>query len=205
MAYADTVLVSEIIPFPNKKYKIIYADPPWSYNKYSNSKKNISDKIRVTPYPPMPLEEIKSMPVSQIAEDDCVLFLWVTFPCLEMGLEVIKAWGFKYKTVAFNWIKKNKKGIGWFMGFGHYTRANGEICLLATRGKGSKVLKKNMSQMVITPLTVHSEKPQIVLKKIVDLFGEQSRIELFARKQISGWDTWGNDISVTQGSLEKFL
>lgn len=205
MVCVDIVLVSNIIPFPNKKYKIIYADPPWSYNKYSNSKKNISDKIRVTPYPPMPLEEIKSMPITQIAETDCVLFLWVTFPCLEMGLEVIKAWGFKYKTVGFNWIKKNKKGIGWFMGFGHYTRSNGEICLLATRGKGSKVLKKNMSQVVINPLTVHSEKPSIVRKKIVDLFGDLPRIELFARKQISGWDTWGNDISVTQGSLEKFL
>ncbi len=92
----------------------------------------------------MSLEEIKKMPVSNIAENDSILFLWVTFPCLEMGLEVIKAWGFTYKTVGFNWLKKNKKGIGWFMGLGHYTRANGEICLLATRGKGSKVLKKNV-------------------------------------------------------------
>ena len=194
-----------MIPFPNKKYKIIYADPPWSYNKYSNSKKNISDKVRVTPYDPMPLEDIKNMPVPLIADDDCVLFMWVTFPCLEMGLEVIKAWGFKYKTVGFNWLKKNKRGIGWFMGFGHYTRSNGEICLLATKGKGSKVLKKNMSQVVVTPLTVHSEKPSIVMKKIVDLYGDESRIELFARKQISGWDCWGNDLSLDQGSLEQFL
>jgi N6-adenosine-specific RNA methylase IME4 len=194
-----------MIPFPDKKYKIIYADPPWSYNKYSNSKKNISDKVRVTPYDPMPLEDIKNMPVPLIADDDCVLFMWVTFPCLEMGLEVIKAWGFKYKTVGFNWLKKNKRGIGWFMGFGHYTRSNGEICLLATKGKGSKVLKKNMSQVVVTPLTVHSEKPSIVMKKIVDLYGDESRIELFARKQISGWDCWGNDLSLDQGSLEQFL
>lgn len=194
-----------LIPFPNKKYKIIYADPPWSYNKYSNSKKNISDKVRVTPYDPMPLEDIKNMPVPLIADDDCVLFMWVTFPCLEMGLEVIKAWGFKYKTVGFNWLKKNKRGIGWFMGFGHYTRSNGEICLLATKGKGAKVLKKNMSQVVVTPLTVHSEKPSIVMKKIVDLYGDESRIELFARKQVSGWDCWGNDLSLDQGSLEQFL
>jgi len=194
-----------MIPFPNKKYKIIYADPPWSYNKYSNSKKNISDKVRVTPYPPMPLEDIKNMPVPLIADDDCVLFMWVTFPCLEMGLEVLKAWGFKYKTVGFNWLKKNKRGIGWFMGFGHYTRSNGEICLLATKGKGVKVLKKNMSQVVVTPLTVHSEKPSIVMKKIVDLYGDEPRIELFARKQVSGWDSWGNDLSLDQGSLEQFL
>lgn len=199
------IVVSNLIPFPNKKYKIIVADPPWSYNKYSNSKPNIASNIRVTPYLPLPLQEIKEMPVHQIADKDCVLLLWITFPCLEMGLEVIKAWGFKYKTVAFNWVKKNKRGIGWFMGFGHYTRANGEICLLATKGKGVKVLKKNMSQLVINPLTVHSEKPSIVMKKIVTLFGDEPRIELFARKQLSGWDAWGNDLSVNQGSMEQFL
>lgn len=194
-----------MIPFPKKKYKIIYADPPWSYSKYSNSKKNVSEKVRVTPYPPMPLEDIKKLPVPDIADKDCVLLMWVTFPCLEMGLKVIKAWGFTYKTVAFNWMKRNKKGIGFFMGFGHYTRSNGEICLLATKGKGLKVLKKNMSQVVVTPLTTHSEKPAIVRKKIVDLFGEEQRIELFARKQAHGWDYWGNDLKLNEGSLEAFL
>ena len=194
-----------MIQFPDKKYKIIYADPPWSYNKYSNSKKNISPKIRVTPYPPMPLEDIKALPVSNLADKDAILFMWVTFPCLEFGLEVIKAWGFKFKTVAFNWMKKNKKGIGWFMGFGHYTRSNGEICLLATRGKGLQILKKNMSQIVITPLTAHSEKPKIVRSKIVQLVGDHSRIELFARKEVAGWDAWGNELESTHETLEAFL
>jgi len=193
-----------MIAFPNKKYKIIYADPPWSYNKYSNSKENISKKIRVTPYKPLPLEEIKSLPVSDIAEKDAILFLWVTFPCLEFGLDVIKAWGFKFKTVGFNWMKKNKKGIGWFMGFGHYTRSNGEICLLATRGKGIPILKKNLSQVVITPLTSHSEKPTIVRKKIVQLVGDNSRIELFARKEAAGWDSWGDGLESINGTLEAF-
>jgi len=183
-----------MIEFPNKKYTIIYADPPWSYNKYSNSKKNISKKIRVTPYAPMPLEEIKALPVSAISEKDSILFLWVTFPCLEFGLEVIKAWGFKFKTVGFNWIKKNKKGVGWFMGFGHYTRANGEICLIATRGKILPILKKNMSQLVVTPLTSHSQKPKIVRKKIVELVGYQKRIELFATEKVRGWDAWGDQV-----------
>lgn len=194
-----------MIPFPNKKYKIIYADPPWPYSKYRNLAKNNNDKIRVTPYKAMTLEDIKQMPISQITEKDCVLLMWVTFPCLEMGLKVIKAWGFTFKTVAFNWMKKNKKGIGFFMGFGHYTRSNGEICLLATKGKGLKVLKKNMSQVVVTPLTQHSQKPTIVRKKIVDLFGDEDRIELFARKQAAGWDAWGDDLELNGGSLEQFL
>lgn len=194
-----------MIPLPNKKYKIIYADPPWPYSKYRNLTKNTNDKIRVTPYNAMSLQDIKDMPISDIADKDCVLLLWVTFPCLEMGLQVLKAWGFKYKTVAFNWVKKNKKGIGYFIGFGHYTRSNGEICLLATKGKGLPVLKKNMSQVVATPITKHSQKPTIVRKKIVDLFGDHDRIELFARKQASGWDAWGNDLELNGGTMEQFL
>lgn len=194
-----------MIPLPEKRYKIILADPPWPYSKYRNLSKNTNDKVRVTPYTAMTLEDIKRMPISQIAEKDCVLLLWVTFPCLEMGLKVIKAWGFTYKTVAFNWLKKNKKGIGYFMGFGHYTRSNGEICLLATKGKGLKVLKKNMSQVVVTPLTQHSAKPAIVRNKIVSLFGDESRIELFARKQASGWDAWGNDLELNGGTMEQYL
>lgn len=153
----------------------------------------------------MTLEDIKKMPITKITEKDCVLLLWVTFPCLEMGLKVIKAWGFTYKTVAFNWMKKNKKGIGYFMGFGHYTRSNGEICLLATKGKGMKVLRKNMSQVVVTPLTAHSAKPSVVREKIVKLFGDVPRIELFARKQASGWDAWGDDLELNTSPLEKFL
>lgn len=179
--------------FPNKKYKIIYADPPWRYKKYSNSKAQTSDKVRVTPYPSMTLNEIQSLPIPDIAEKDAVLLLWVTLPCIEMGLAVIKAWGFTYKTSAFTWVKKNKKGIGWFLGFGHYTRANSELCLLATRGKILPVLKKNMSQLIVSPVTHHSKKPDIVREKIIELFGDISRIELFARNNTPGWDVWGND------------
>lgn len=197
--------MEKLIPLPEKKYKIILADPPWPYSKYRNLKKNTNDKVRVTPYVAMTLEDIKQMKVCDIAEKDAVLLLWVTFPCLEMGLKVIKAWGFTYKTVAFNWLKKNKKGIGYFMGFGHYTRSNGEICLLATKGKATPVLKKNMSQVVVTPLTQHSAKPTVVRKKIVDLFGDLPRIELFARKQAAGWDAWGNDLELDRGSMEAFL
>ncbi len=180
-----------------KKYSIIYADPPWPYRKYSNTKKNTSDKIRVTPYPAMKLTDIEELPIQEISEENAVLFLWITMPCLEMGLKVIKAWGFTYKTVGFTWVKKNKKGVGWFRGFGHYTRSNAELCLLATKGKILPVLCKNLCQIIESPLTVHSEKPSTVRDKIVELFGSLSRIELFARTSTNGWDHWGNEIEVT--------
>lgn len=191
--------------FPDKKYKIIYADPPWSYNKYSNSKKETAPNIRVTPYLPMPLEDIKQMQVPEISEKDSVLLLWVTMPCLEWGLEVISAWGFKYKTCGFTWIKKNKKGFGFFRGFGHYTRANTELCLIATRGKILPVLRKNITQIIQTPILKNYAKPDQVKNKIVELFGDLPRIELFARKRTYGWDAWGDDRALYDGPLEEFL
>lgn len=195
-----------MIEFPNKKYKIIYADPPWQYSKYSNTTKETSDEIRVTPYDAMTLNDIQNLPIQNISETDSILLLWVTLPCLDMGLKVIESWGFTYKTTAFTWIKKNKKGIGWFMGFGHYTRSNAELCLLATRGKILPVLKNNMSQLVITPITKHSKKPNLVRDKIVNLFGDLPRIELFARSRIHGWDVWGNDEKLESTTpLEAFL
>ncbi len=189
---------------PDKKFKIILADPPRPYSKYRNALEKNNSKVRTTPYDAMSLQEIMDIPIGTITEKDSVLFLWVTFPCLEMGLQVIKAWGFTFKTVGFNWIKKNKNGIGYFMGFGHYTRSNGEICLLATKGKPPAVLKKNISQIIVTPITKHSAKPDSVRKRIVDLFGDLPRIELFARSNVSGWVAWGDDEKLHDKPLEAF-
>lgn len=197
--------MSVIVDFPNKKYRIIYADPPWAYKKHSNNKDVTSDKIRVTPYPAMDIEDIKKIPVPSITEKDAVLMLWVTFPCLQWGLDVIKAWGFTYKTVGFNWLKKNKNNSKWFFGFGYYTRSNSEVCLLATKGKGLTVLRKDISQIIDTPVTKHSQKPDNVRTKIVQLFGDLPRIELFARTKVHGWDVWGNDEKLESTPLEAFL
>ncbi len=152
----------------------------------------------------MNIEDIKKLPVKQIAEKDSVLLLWITFPCLEWGLAVIKAWGFTYKTVAFTWVKRNKVSGGYFTGLGNYTKANAEICLLATKGKGCKVLNKTISHIIATPIGAHSKKPNIVRTKIVKLFGDLNRIELFARTKIHGWDTWGNDPKLQLQPLELF-
>jgi N6-adenosine-specific RNA methylase IME4 len=106
---------------------------PWSYR----DKCHAGQRGVIYKYQTMTIEEIKALPVWSIAAPDCCLFLWVTFPQLQEGLDTIKAWGFTYKTVAFNWVKKNKSGEGWFWGMGNWTRSNPEVCLLAIKGKPS--------------------------------------------------------------------
>ena len=193
-----------MIPFPNKKYKIIYADPPWEYGNFSNTGRRVKDsKFKITPYRGMNLEDIKKIPISQISDDNAVLFLWATFPCLPEAFQVIDAWGFDYKTNAFTWVKKNKGG-GYFVGLGHYTRANAEICLLATKGKGLKVINKTVRQVCDSPLTEHSKKPDVIRQRIIKLFGDLPRIELFARTKIHGWDVWGNDEKLQLEPLESY-
>ena len=141
----------------------------------------------------MSLTDICALPVADIADKDCALFLWATFPNLQEAFEVIKAWGFKYKTVAFCWVKRNRKSPSWFVGLGHWTRANAEICLLATKGKPQRI-SKSVRQIVDTPIERHSKKPDEVRNRIVDLMGDVPRIELFAREKTDGWDVFGNEV-----------
>ena len=141
----------------------------------------------------MSVEEICRLNVAEVAADDCVLFMWGTFPQLQEALQVIKAWGFQYKTVAFVWIKQNKKGKGWFFGLGFWTRGNAEICLLATKGKPHRKSNR-VHQFIISPLQQHSQKPNEAREKIVELMGNIPRLELFAREKADGWDTWGNEV-----------
>ena len=141
----------------------------------------------------MGIEELCALPVSEITEKDCVLFLWATFPQLKEALQLIKAWGFTYKTVAFVWLKTNKKALTWFYGLGFWTRGNAGICLLATKGH-PKRQAKNIHQLIISPIEEHSKKPEEARKKIVALMGDIPRIELFARKESPGWDIWGNEV-----------
>ena len=179
-----------MIPFPDKKYNIIYADPAWSFKTYSDKGKGKSPDNH---YSVMSLKDIKDLPLKNIANDDCILFLWVTFPLLKEGFEVIDAWGFTYKTVAFNWVKKNKIKDSWFWGLGYWTRSNSELCLLATKGN-IKRKSASVHQIIDTPIEKHSKKPDIVKEKITELVGDLPRIELFARETADGWDSWGNEI-----------
>lgn len=170
-----------------KKYQIIYADPAWSYN--DKGCHGACEKH----YSTMKDNDIYNLPISKIADKDCILFLWATYPKLKEALKTIEAWGFKYKTIAFQWIKTYEFKWNFFFGLGRWTRGNTEPCLLATKGK-PKRMRDDISQIILEKIKGHSEKPEIVKTKIIQLMGDLSRIELFARKKTDGWDAWGNEI-----------
>lgn len=176
----------------NKKYKIIYADPPWSYKVWP--KNNGTGRTAESHYKTMDVNDICDLPINRIADDNCVLFMWITSPCLQEGLKVIDAWGFKYKTIGFTWIKQNKTKNSLFWGMGYYTRANAELCLLATKGKPLKRVSRSVHQVILSKIREHSRKPDETRDRIVQLFGDLPRIELFARQQVDGWDCWGNEV-----------
>ena len=171
-------------------YNIIYADCPWQYKVWSKRGQGRSAENH---YPTMRIEDICALPVSSIAAPDCALFMWVTFPTLPDAFKVLEAWGFTYKTVAFVWVKRNRKSPGWFWGLGHWTRANAEMCLLATKGKPKRISAK-VHQIIDSPVEEHSKKPDETRRRIVELVGDLPRIELFARQTTPGWDAWGNEV-----------
>lgn len=181
--------MAEIIPFPNRKFSVIYADPPWSYN----------DKMRghgqgaEMHYPTQSLEWIKSLPVQEITAKDAVLFLWATSPLLPEAFELITAWEFKYKTVAFVWSKTTTTGK-WAYNLGRWTMGNAELCLLATKGRPQRI-EQNMKQLVVAERGRHSQKPDEVRQRIVTLMGDIPRVELFARERPVGWEVWGNEVA----------
>lgn len=177
--------------FPNKKYNIIYVDPPWAYDSGVSPTGGIWG-LATDHYSTMKLSDIKKLPVNEIADDDCFLFLWSVFPQLQEALDVIKEWGFDYKTVAFTWVKKDRKGNN-LMGTGWYTRANAEVCLIARKGK-IRVINHGIRQIIESVREKHSKKPDEVRDRIIQLCGDIPRIELFARKKVDGWDNWGNEI-----------
>lgn len=171
-----------------KKYSIIYADPPWKYDV--NKGRGVAENH----YHTMSIQEIRNLPIKEITEKDAALFLWVTFPQLPEAFRVMEAWEFSYKTVAFIWIKQNRTGKGFFFGLGHWTRSNAEICLLAVKGKPKRI-SNSVFQLIVSPLESHSKKPEEARKRIVELMGDLPRIELFARQDSPGWDIWGNEVT----------
>jgi len=173
-----------------KKYQIIYADPPWSYQNYTN---NTASRWVGNHYKTMSIDELCQLPVKDISEKDCILFLWVTPPTLLDGLKLMESWGFKYKTKGFCWLKKNKKADSVFWGMGYWTRSNTEDCLIGIKGR-PKRLNAGIHQVIYSSVRKHSQKPDEVRDKIVSLLGDIPRIELFARQKIEGWDVWGNEV-----------
>jgi N6-adenosine-specific RNA methylase IME4 len=172
---------------------VIYADPPWSFQVYSGKGKERSADRH---YDTMSLDDICNLPIGKLAGDDCALFLWAVMPELPGALRVIEAWGFKYKTTAFVWTKQNRSGEGLFTGMGYWTRANAEVCLLATRGSPKRIAK-DVHQVIQAPVSEHSEKPAETRARIHRLLGAPeaaTHLELFGRQTVPGWTVWGNQI-----------
>lgn len=178
------------------KYRVVYADPPWTYSDKRQGRGG-------TPYDTLSLDQIKGMgpEIRFLSHPDSSLFLWVTWPHLQAGLDVIQAWGFEYRTLGFIWVKTNRVATDTlFWGCGQGTRSNSEVCLRGVRGKPGRISRGVHSvvlwepEVIFRPVLEHSEKPPEVRDRIVELVGDVPRVELFARHVVPGWDYHGNEV-----------
>lgn len=185
---------------PTKRYDIIYADPPWDYNgkmQYDKSAiKSENEKFAKTifissaafKYPTLKVKHLMELSVQSISAQDCLLFMWTTGPQLSNAIKLGEAWGFEYKTIAFIWDKMVHNP-------GRYTLSQTEQCLVFKKGKiPTPRGARNVRQLMRSPRGIHSEKPEMVIRGITDMFPFQKKIELFARKNYIGWDNWGLEI-----------
>lgn len=175
------------------RYGIIYADPPWSYNDKG------CEGAASAQYALLNNAEIAALPVHEMAADDCALFMWATYPLLDVALDVIKGWGFEYVGMGFDWVKLNPKSGTPFCGLGRMTRGSTEPCLYARRGRPKRAAADvrqllEVDEVVRSPIRRHSAKPPEVRDRIVRLLGDLPRIELFARERADGWDQTGYDL-----------
>lgn len=190
---------------PRGHFGAILADPPWQFNVWSGTKvvqargSTSTYKPASVHYSTVSTDELAALPVSEVAAKDCVLFLWACWPTLRDAWQLLEAWGFSYKTCAFDWMKGHagqlemfREEINALMGMGYWTRANSEPCLLATRGK-PKRLNAGVRQGIIEPRREHSRKPDCVYERIERLVAGPY-LELFARQTRPGWHSWGNEV-----------
>lgn len=185
-------------------YDIIYADPPWDYENWNKKwhQEHAESRWVGRKYSLMTHEEMKSIPVNDIASKNSVMFMWTISTMLPKALELMEAWGFRYRTMGFVWAKKNKKADSLFTGLGFYTRSNAEYCLLGVKGKPLPRISHSVHQIIHSPVRGHSMKPDEARDRIVQLFGDRPRVELFARDIVPGWDGWGLEYPGEQIELE---
>jgi len=175
------------------KYNIIYIDPPWMYNRTGG-------QACVTEYKRMTDRDVYTLPIGELADENCALICWMTYPKIEEGVRAVRSWGFEIKTVFTNWIKTNSKSGGVFFGVGSYTKSNGEFAMLCSKGnvahlRPPKEERDNtISSVLMSPRGEHSSKPKEVRNIITKIFGNKPRIEIFARERVTGWDAIGYDI-----------
>jgi N6-adenosine-specific RNA methylase IME4 len=184
-----------------RKYGVIYADPPWSFRNWSAKG---TGRNAVSHYDCLDSKKLATLPVAELASPDCALFLWAVDPLLHQAMDLIRAWGFEYKTVGFYWVKLNAKAkhdADFFTGLGYWTRANPEQCLMATRGKPLR-RAKDVRRLIVENRREHSRKPECVKDRIERLVGGPY-LELFARETKQGWDCWGNQAGLfNSGAIE---
>ena len=173
-----------------KKYSVIYADPAWLYKCGKNhlAKTSMINGKYDIKYNSMSIDVMKKLPIYDISENNCLLFMWVTSPFLKIGIDLLEGWGFNFSTIGFVWYKEKANP-------GSYTLSECEICIIAKRGKiplprGSR----NERQFLSECKTRHSKKPDEIRNRIMRMFPEQNKIELFAREKTEGWDVWGNEV-----------
>jgi len=178
-----------------KRYKIIYSDPPWQYENKKTGGSNLSGAEQK--YKTMSLDELKALPIKEISESDCILFLWSTVPLIREALELLESWGFEYKTM-ITWRKIMSLGMGyWF-------RGQTEHLLLGIRGN-IPAFRYQHPNFIQTHILKHSQKPhqfRLLIEHATKNL--QPRIELFARTRIENWDVWGNDENLNNQPLETF-
>lgn len=194
----------DLVGGPAERYQLIYADPPWSFENYSEKGE---DRNAKSWYDCMEIEDIWALPVADIADENCMLAMWATFPLLPEAIETCRRWGFRYVTVGHVWIKLNKS-VGLrtiidlakdvFLSTGYWSRSNAEIVIFASRGSPQRK-SRSVRQVVFAPRGRHSEKPLVFRRHLEDLIVADRRVELFCRrKPTEGWHAWGNQV----GALE---
>ncbi|WP_205959259.1 MT-A70 family methyltransferase [Pantoea stewartii] len=189
------------------KYRLIYADPPWSYR----DKANDGSRGACHKYPVMTLQDICRLPVWSLADpDSCLLAMWWVPTQPMEALKVVEAWGFRLMTMkGFTWHKTNRRKGNSAIGMGHMTRANSEDCLFAVKGRLPDRMDASICQHISAPRMEHSAKPQAIRDSLVKLIGDVPRIELFARTADQGWDSWGNELDtsvrLTAGCFEQII
>lgn len=203
----------------NNRYNVIAIDPPWRFQTWSHLGKSRSPENH---YPVMTMDDLYQLDIKRLANPNCALLMWAIDPLLPEAIALANWWGFKYKTVAFTWLKSNPKTVdrfvelyqpaNWFMGQGYYTRGNPEMCLLFTHGKPKKInadvrqtiitpyrrkfLRVNRDltpQLIVSPRREHSRKPEEFFTHVERLFAPPY-LEVFARQRRPGWDAIGNEI-----------
>jgi len=195
--YARVFPDGPFIGLPTGHFTVAYVDPPWSYQTWSHRGQG---KGASQHYEVQPAEWLEMLPIAQLMAADAAMFLWVPQPFIPDAVQILKCWGFNYRTVAFYWIKMPARWtpesgrIRPRLGLGYHTRSGAEQCWLAMRGRGYKRQCQGVEQVIHAPLRAHSQKPDEIIERIERLVGDVPRIELFARAHRPGWTVWGDEV-----------